>query len=503
VLFDGPRALLQRPLVRLLLQSRFVRWVVKPGVPALVGLVLAHGTLRWPLTAALFAVFALGLNSRIGRDVQELLADGLVRSGRQLTSRIVPGAIRWILEIFAELMELVDRGLYRVDEWLRFKVGESRLTLVAKGALRAVWSAVAYFLRLYINLFIEPGVNPIKHFPVVTVTAKLMVPLYPALLSAISGPSRQLMGAALGTSFAAFTVFVMPGVAGFLVWELKENWRLYRKTRPRALSQVAIGSHGESMVGLLRPGFHSGTIPKRFTKLRRAAWKSDERGVARHRAELHHVEDAIHKFADRDLVTMLNEAAPFRITDVAVAGVAIGSNRVQIELACPSRSPERARIAFEQQSGWIVAGIPERGWIDRLDDDQRRILEIALAGFYRRSGVDLVREQLEHALAGDNEPPPYDISDEGLVVWPGHGYETEAIYDLRAAVPVPRMRGAPWSGELPTLGGHHALFFRESLAWSAWTGAWEQLARGEGPTTIAAGPSLIRRPPPRTAALAG
>jgi hypothetical protein len=456
-------------------------------VPALVGLVLAHGTLRWPLTAALFAVFALGLNSRIGRDVQELLADGLVRSGRQLTSRIVPGAIRWILEIFAELMELVDRGLYRVDEWLRFKVGESRLTLVAKGALRAVWSAVAYFLRLYINLFIEPGVNPIKHFPVVTVTAKLMVPLYPALL----------------TSFAAFTVFVMPGVAGFLVWELKENWRLYRKTRPRALSQVAIGSHGESMVGLLRPGFHSGTIPKRFTKLRRAAWKSDERGVARHRAELHHVEDAIHKFADRDLVTMLNEAAPFRITDVAVAGVAIGSNRVQIELACPSRSPERARIAFEQQSGWIVAGIPERGWIDRLDDDQRRILEIALAGFYRRSGVDLVREQLEHALAGDNEPPPYDISDEGLVVWPGHGYETEAIYDLRAAVPVPRMRGAPWSGELPTLGGHHALFFRESLAWSAWTGAWEQLARGEGPTTIAAGPSLIRRPPPRTAALAG
>ncbi|HZJ68307.1 MAG TPA: hypothetical protein VFD36_32620 [Kofleriaceae bacterium] len=503
LLFDGPRALLRRPWIRRLLASRFSRWVLKPGVPAAIGFALAHGTLRWPLTALVFCVFALGLNSRFGRDAQELVADGVVRWSRQLTSRIVPGAIRWILEIFAELMEFVDRGLYRVDEWLRFKAGQSVITLVVKGALRTVWSAIAYFLRLYINLFIEPGVNPIKHFPVVTVTAKLMVPLYPALLSALTGPSRQLMGTALGTSFAAFTVFVMPGVAGFLVWELKENWRLYRKTRPRTLRQVSIGRHGESMIGFLRPGFHSGTIPKRFTKLRRAAWKGDERAVAKHRAELHHVEDAIHKFAHRDLVSMLNEAAPFRITDVAVAHVAIGSNRVHIDLACPSRSPDRARIAFEQQSGWIVAAIPERGWIDRLDDDQRRILEIALAGFYRRSGVDLVREQLERAIAGDDEPPPYDISDEGLIVWPGHGYQTEAVYDLRAAYLAPRVRGVPWSGELPSLAGQNALYFREALPWAAWTSAWEQLARGEPPAPIAVGPSLIRRPPSRTAALAG
>ena len=117
--------------------------------------------------------------------------------------------------------------------------------------------------------------------------------------------------------------------------------------------------------------------------------------------------------------------------------------------------------------------------------------------------MDLVREQLEHALAGDDEPPPYDISDEGLVVWPGHGYQTEAVYDLRAAQPAPVLRGTPWSGELRTLAGRHALYRREPLPWSAWTSAWEQLARGDGPTTIAAGPSLIRRPPAHTAALAG
>src|SRR5262249_37263919 len=159
----------------------------------------------------------------------------------------------------------------------------------------------------------------------------------------------------------------------------KENWRLYRKTRPTTLREVSFGHHGETMVGFLKPGFHSGTIPKRFTKLRRAAWKADERGVARHRNELHHRADTIHTYVDRELVSMLNAAAGFRVTDVAVAHVTVGSNRVVIDLACPSVAPDAARIAFEQQSGWMVASIPERGWIDRLADDQRQILEIALA----------------------------------------------------------------------------------------------------------------------------
>jgi hypothetical protein len=322
------------------------------------------------------------------------------------------------------------------------------------------------------------------------------------MLAAIRGPSEQLMGRALGTSFAAFTVFVIPGIAGFLVWELKENWKLYRKTRAKTLREVSIGHHGETMVRFLKPGFHSGTIPKRFTKLRRAAWKADERAVSRHRDEVHHVEEAIHKFADRELVSMLNEAASFRVADVAAGHVVIGSNRVQIELSCPSLAPTPARIVFEYQSGWTIASIPQRGWIDQLHEDQARILEIALAGFYKRAGVDLVREQLEQAIAGDAEPPPYDLAIEGLLVWPGHGYQTEAVYDLRAPAPAPKMRGAPWSGELPPLTGRHALYFREPLDWATWTKVWEQLARGDEPMPIVAGPGLFRRPRPRRAAAA-
>jgi len=88
-------------------------------------------------------------------------------------------------------------------------------------------------------------------------------------------------------------------------------------------------------------------------------------------------------------------------------------------------------------------------------------------------------------------------------VWPGNGYQTEAVYDLRARQPAPVLRGAPWSGELPVLAGSHALYRREPLRWATWTMAWEQLARGEEPVPIIAGPSLIRRPPAPAAQLAG
>jgi hypothetical protein len=507
VLIDVPRALLRLTIVRWALDSRLFRWVVQPAIPAAIAWQLADAVWeplwRWPVTAAVFAGFALGLNSRLGRRAQEIAADAIVRWSHHLTGRIVPGAIKWLLAMFAELIEVVDRAIYRVDEWLRFKVGQSRLTLVAKGALGLVWAVVAYALRFSINLFIEPEVNPIKHFPVVTVVAKILLPFSEAMISAISAPVSRLVGPTLGVSFAAFAVFILPGFAGFLVWEFKENWRLYRSTRPETLREVSIGHHGETMVGFLKPGFHSGTIPKRFTKLRRAAWKSDERAVAHHREELHHIEDAIRTFVDRELVSMLDSAPAFRITDVAAAHVAIGSNRVHIDLACPSIGPDPARIAFEQQSGWTVASLPERGWIDRLGDGQRQILEIALAGFYKRSGVDLIREQLEHALAGDAEPPPYDISEAGLVVWPAHGYQTEAVYNLRARQPVATMRGAPWSGDPPILAGRSAVFRREPLRWSAWTAVWEQLARGEPAAPVIVGPSLIRHPPPPAAQLAG
>ena len=513
LLYDLPRAVWQLPFVRSFRDSRFARLVVVPALPA----ALVAAWLGWPVALAVFAVVELVVNSRIGRLVEETIADWIVRSGRHLARRIVPGIVKYVLELFAELIELLDRGIYRVDEWLRFKTGQSRVTLVVKGAVTPIWQLVTYFLRLYVNLFVEPVVNPIKHFPVVTVAAKVMVPFYSTLIRNIRHPLSRVVGRTLAGSAAAFTVFVIPGFAGFLVWELKENWKLYRASRPELVTPIAIGHHGESMIGLMKPAFHSGTIPKLYAKLRRAAWKGDERGVAKHREALHHVEEAIARFAERELVALLAEAAG--LIDLAVLEVAIASNRVTIELGCASVSPERATIAFEEQSGWLVASLRQRGWIDgagsspavsaadgrrgsidgagsspavsaaegrrgSIDgDERRRVIENALVGFYKRAGVDLVREQLEQVLGRT----PYDVCDEGLVMWPGGGYETEVIYDLRSRDLPVVVRGPRPAAPPPSLAGRHALFGREPLEWRAWISAWEHAT----PPRLAYGPELI------------
>jgi hypothetical protein len=493
VVLDALVAVWLHPIAQAILQSRFVRWVVKPAIPAALAAWLAWGWWRWAVAGAVYAVAAAALNSRLGRRVEEIAIDWLVRSARHVTGRVVPALVKYVLRLFVQLVELFERALYRVDEWLRYRTGQPVIAVLVKGVFGAIWFFVAYVLRLSVNLFIEPTVNPIKHFPVVTVAAKLILPFTEPMLRGIGGPASRLLGDVLGNGFAAFAVIMLPGLAGFLVWELKENWRLYKATRAKALQPRVIGHHGETMARFLRPGFHSGTIPKLFTKLRRAAWKQDERAVSRHKEGLHHVEEAVGKFAERQLVAMLDECAAFGARDVALGRVEIGSNRVQATLVCPSVGPEPATIRFELQSGWLVAGIPAPGWIGRLSDDQRRIFEIVLAGFYKLAAVDLVREQLEHALRSHPgaAAPPYDLADEGLVVWPARGFEVELVYDLKAASLEPVVRGAAYAGEILDLAGRHAMFGHEELYWSVWSTTWQQIARGEAPFPIIVGPSLL------------
>jgi hypothetical protein len=492
VLWTIPIAILRNRIVQMAIHSRVTRWVVKPGLPAFIAWLVLDGVLRWIVAGAIFVALELFLNSRIGRIAEERLTDWALRSGRHLTSRIIPQLVKWILAVFIRFVELIDRMIYRVDEWLRFKEGQSQFSKVIKGTLGVFWFLVTYLLRIYVNLLIEPTVNPIKHFPVVTVTHKIMLPMIPTIFAALQNTSTSLFGKTIGGGIATFTLLVIPGIAGFLVWEFKANWRLYRATRAAHVKQVVIGSHGETMLGFLKPGFHSGTVPKLFTKLRRAAWRGDEKGVAKQREGLHHCEESIHNFVERELVAMLNEATAFKAGDVSCAHIGIGSNRVQIDLQCPSHGPDPLAIRFEFQSGWMVANIPHPGWLDRMDDGQRKIFETALAGFYKQCGVDIVREQMEHALKGDGETsPPYDIADEGMLVWPGNGYESEAVYDLESKHLSPTLRGAHFDGDAPTIAGRHAIFGREPVPWSKWATAWAQIARDETPMSIVLGPPLL------------
>ena len=148
------------------------------------------------------------------------------------------GVFWWMVDLFKTLLETVERLMYSVDEWLRFKSGDSQFLFAMKVVLGLVWSAVAYVLRFCVNLLIEPQINPIKHFPVVTVSHKLLLPL-------ISLFGRHLCRCTWKRNWPiprpTVIIWCIPGIFGFLVWELKENWRLYAANRPKGLQPMIIG----------------------------------------------------------------------------------------------------------------------------------------------------------------------------------------------------------------------------------------------------------------------
>ena len=127
----------------------------------------------------------------------------------------------------------------------------------------------------------------------------------------------------------------------------------------------------------------------------------------------------------------------------------------------------------------------------------RSLTALALAGFYKRADIDIVREQIEQALAvPGGKPLRYGIFDEGLIVFPGDGFETEVVYNLRSRRVRAKVRGAPYTGDLPSLANRHALFGREPLFATVWSTAWHHVMQGLEPLHVVGGPPLVREEAP-------
>jgi hypothetical protein len=356
------------------------------------------------------------------------------------------------------------------------------VTLALKALLGVAWAVVTFVTRIYVTLLIEPQVNPIKHFPVVTVSHKIILPFSFLLTKYAAEPLIPLLGARVAYGIVGTTVFLLPGVFGFLVWELKENWRLYAANRPKQLKPVLVGQHGETLMRLLKPGLHSGTLPKLYGKLRHAERIAEPARRAKIKtkcfSKLHHLEEALRRFAEREFIRLVTEAGPWGPAQVAVGRIDISSNSIRIEFRCPALGASSFWLVFQEQSGWLVASVASSGWLIHLDRGQREALETALTGFYKIGGVDLVREQLEAGL--EPQTPPYDITDAGLVVWPGARYEVEILYDLRER-PVcrPRPRSLAKSFQLPDLNASSVIFSLASITWQGWVDVWAAEGRGE------------------------
>lgn len=400
ILIEAPGWVLSRPVVRALLTSRAFdltrRLVLQPLACAALTFVLADSRdhdrrVSAGLAALTFAVAAAFTGTPFGRDVEDVATDAALRSWRRLSVDLLPGLARFILDVFAAILEAMDRVIYAVDEKLRFRSGEGRGSLYAKAFLGAIWGIVTYVVHIFINLFVEPTVNPIKHFPTVTVAAKMLIPYLEPFAHKIAA-GMVFLGPLLSNSFGWVSVFFLPGLAGFIVWELKENWKLFEANRPENLRPIMIGHHGETMRRLLLPGFHSGTIPRLFAKLRRAereAYRTGHHAAARkvHHA-IQHVEAPIRHFVERELGAILVESGRFSREEFALDHVRMATNRVEIVVSLANTEDRKLRLTFEDEDGRLLARVRDGGLRSSLDADRRGVLDAATAVMAARAGAE-------------------------------------------------------------------------------------------------------------------
>jgi hypothetical protein len=507
---DVPQLLLRLHWVRRIQESPIyigaINYVIKPLLITGTVLLLYDRTLRWiqqrriasaeqiesvaspvPFDSfevrflILFLILNLFLNSPMGRYTDALVADNLRRGWRDLRLKVFAVAFRFIVDSFHWLLEITEQIIYTVDSALRFRGGESWLTVSIKAVVGFFWSIVSYVIRIYITLLIEPQINPIKHFPVVTVSHKMILPFSIELTQYLAAPLTPLLGAALGNTVAVTTVFLLPGVFGFLAWELKENWRLYAANRRQQLGTIPIGSHGETMLRLLRPGFHSGTLPKGFARLRKA-WHKVEAGggneaVRRANQRLHHVQHAVQIFVEREWIALLAALPEWKTADLQVAAVRLATNEIAIDVTRAQVSDAPLQFSFVDAGGWLIARIDALGWAESLEERQRAQLLAAFRGIYRYSGVELVWSDLLQGLGMSREPFWFDFNRDGVVIWSSARADSNVQYKLRDSGATAQLAPPPKFVTEPRHEDLALIVFAETVdSWEFWTSTWEQLA---------------------------
>ena len=495
IIWDVPLRVVFHPTMREFLASGpfqiLINYAVKPMVLAVVlWAAFPYSYESW--TARIITVLgsAALVNSRLGRAVEALLFQtahsfiNLIRSA--------PALIRWISDIFQNMIDVLEWTLARGEDWFRLRDGSGPISIALRAIMSLIWFPIAFLIRFYLVVLIEPMLNPLK-LPLSILFAKFVYPL----LAVLGLFNLQQLNSPLVAELAPFiskpvawvivigTFYLLPDAVTFLFWEMRENWRLYRANRPDRLKAVHVGPHGETVAGLLQMSFHSGTIPRLYRKLRlsvREAVKSDSwRDARTHRESLKSVRESVRRFVIRDLTAVLNSTPGWGGRQINATDVSLGTNRITIELAIAGES-NSAYLVWENRSDWLVAHWEQLGWLKSLTPHTAKLMTHALAYLYKRAGIHLVQEHLQESLP--KEMVHFDIVTSGLLVWYGSRDSTPVLYDLlrRPDDLRPRSPDNVYFVKGPTLNADKLMFSRVNLTWPAWVEVWQADRNGEQST---------------------
>ena len=189
---------------------------------------------------------------------------------------------RFIMRLFKQVLDTGEHILFTVDDWLRYRKGDSTPSLVLRTVLGVIWFPISYLSRFFILVLIEPGFNPAKApqsrslqqnwFTRIALTFKMAGmagrPRGNCGFGGYAGTNRPYpprCAGGVGRHLPALTGFRLgdggdlafaPDIFGFLFWETKENWSMYRANLHAAgpAPPCPIGPHGETVQALAAAG---------------------------------------------------------------------------------------------------------------------------------------------------------------------------------------------------------------------------------------------------------
>lgn len=500
---DLPGRVLRDPRLSAVVMSWPVQlgyaYVLKPlAVWCLVALRWPILVVSWPLAVCGVVATSLAINSRAGQAVEQAIAQVPASIYAALTAGLIPGLIRWVLAVFKGILSLAEYAAHSVDEWLRFRGGDNIVGQAVRGVLGLLWFPVGWLARFYLVVLIEPGFNPVKA-PLSILAAKVVYPMI------IYFKLADKMVVWLGDGYFALavtgaTLWLLPDAITFLVWETRENWGLYRANRPTALRPVPVGRHAETLKGLLRPGFHSGTVPRLYARLRAAerwaAEAGDWRAVRANRQELHETAVAVRKFLERELVALLDQCDDWR-GRLRVGNVTLATNTIRIEVRHSGHATTPLVVTFTQRGAWLMAALHGADWLAERSTAEQVEFANALAGFYKLSAVDLVEQQVRAGL-----PPgftEFELEPDRLAIHPAGTGGRRLRYDLsqwdRPLRPEDA-RGSRAKG--PELDPARIMFRRTDVSLAEWEHAWRPPQEADAPLRLTAAAAALAIVPPET-----
>ena len=167
---------------------------------------------------------------------------------------------------------------------------------------------------------------------------------------------------------ATLIIWCIPGIFGFLVWELKENWRLYAANRPQGLQPMIIGQprRNDGPAAEARLPFRHDSQTLRQTPPRRT--KGPEVRATGRRCENISTDSSTSRSrsaATWSAISSRSQRKPPRRGNACAAAVIaaasqefeFGTNRVRLGFFHGRRPNSASAIDFEVQAGWLLGGV--------------------------------------------------------------------------------------------------------------------------------------------------